>query len=820
MLRASDESELEVGDSSYRWSDSRNLGNSFTLVGKNTYAIGMESGKFEGRWHGIWSLPIKLADRVHFAVSDGSKVYFLYKYATEFVTKLSHVERTYRIPELGIEVKELMFIPENRQSVCWRFVVKKLNRLLEAGSADESSTERDLKRLRFLAECEFNLMWEVKQAGEQYKVRKEIVLYNEDNFSVIAKHYRHADWIGIFGANRQASRKYLGFDRFSYPASDQKLPSVDKPHFGSVLLEYEISTEEESSRIEAEEELAQYDDEARRMRNGSYEIDLCLTGGSLSYQEAYGEFNYAMVNFESLAIEKSMLYKNYLEHTVEILHPENALTRAFRWSKVNLHMLEHYQPGFGTGTFAGLPHFAIYFGRDMCWATFGLLSIGDFDGARENLNLLARFQAPANGEDMLREPYYRGEIPHEIRTEGTVYYYSADATPLFVVAARNYLDWTRDINFVKFIYNNIIRAIEWSIDADRDGDQFIEHGPEGFLIDTTWMDSYYRGKSALDVQAIFCRALLDGAHIASTLGDEARSQEWLEKGTRLKNLIMERYWNETLDFFHDTIEPSGEPNRSITVNSVVPVLLGLTNMETSYKVLSKIEGYEFMTEWGVRTRSKKDPDYDPRSYQKGGVWPFCTGWVALSEFRHGMFKEGLASAQRFVSALDMGSNYFKEVLYGDMPPMGQHPVQPTGCFIQAWSASMFLTSTVQGLFGITPRPSADPVAGLRIVPYIGDDWKELEIHNVRIGENKFDYSLSHENGSVRIKVLNHGPETANIETGFVLPGGASTARLLEGSSSVSKLEQLSQTKVSDYLKAIFTTKLNENEKGDYIFAIS
>src|SRR5579875_593043 len=810
MLRITDDSEIE--ESTYRWSDSKNLSNSFTLVGKNTYAIGMESGKFEGRWHGVWSLPIKLADRVHFAVSDGSKVYFLYQYAVEFVTKLSHVERTYEIPELGIRVRELMFIPEHRQSICWRFVIKRLDGPMRSSASI-------MAKLRFLAECEFNLMWEVKQAGEQYKVRKEIVLYNEDNFSVIAKHYRHADWIGIFGANRQARKKYLGFDKFNYPILTEHLPSVDKPRFGSVLLEYEVMEEQREEEWEAEQIEGEYwPKSGERSGGGDFEIDLCLTGGSLSYQEAFGEFNYTMVNFESLAIEKSMLYKDYLEHTVEILHPENALTRAFRWSKVNLHMLEHYQPGFGTGTFAGLPHFAIYFGRDMCWATFGLLSIGDFDGARENLNLLARFQAPANGEDMLREPYYRGEIPHEIRTEGTVYYYSADATPLFVVAARNYLDWTRDINFVKFIYNNIVRAIEWSIDGDRDGDGFMEHGPEGFLIDTTWMDSYYRGKSALDVQAIFCRALLDGSHIASTVGDESRSREWLEKGTRLKNLIMKKYWNSAENFFYDTIESDGRPNPSITINSVVPLLLDLVEQDKISKVLSRIESPEFMTGWGVRTRSNRDPEYDPRSYQKGGVWPFCTGWVALSEFRLGMFNEGLATTQRFVSALDMGSNYFKEVLYGDMPPMGQHPVQPTGCFIQAWSASMFLTSMVQGLFGIAPRPTPGKNAELSVVPFIGEVWKELRIQNVRVGENKFDFSLNSTQDSVRIKVHNHGPETANIETGFVLPTKASTAKLVDG--SVSKLEELSQTKVSDYLNAIFTTRLNENESGDFAFAVS
>ena len=115
--------EIEEGESSYYWASTKNLVNSFTLVGKNTYAIGLESGEFYGRWNGIWSLPIKIADSVHYALSDGDSTYFLHDHVVQFVTKLSHVERTYEIPELGVRVRELMFIPENRQSICWRFVI-------------------------------------------------------------------------------------------------------------------------------------------------------------------------------------------------------------------------------------------------------------------------------------------------------------------------------------------------------------------------------------------------------------------------------------------------------------------------------------------------------------------------------------------------------------------------------------------------------------------------------------------------------------------------------------------------------------------------
>jgi glycogen debranching enzyme len=433
----------------------------------------------------------------------------------------------------------------------------------------------------------------------------------------------------------------------------------------------------------------------------------------------------------------------------------------------------------------------------------------------ESLNLLARFQAAANGEDMLREPYYRGEIPHEIRTEGTVYYYSADATPLFVIACKKYLDWTKDANFVKFLYNNIVNAIEWSIDADRDGDGLIEHGPEGFLIDTTWMDSYYRGKSALDVQSIYCKALFDGSKIASSLGDDSHATEWFGRANKVKSLLVDKFWDKRGKFFFDTIEPNGEPNRAISVNSILPVLFGLLDENRVNDVLSKIESSDFMTDWGVRTRAKSDPEYDPRSYQKGGVWPFCTGWLTRADFENGKFAEGLANIRRFIAGLGMGSNYFKEVLFGDMPPTGLHPVQPTGCFIQAWSASMFLSSIVEGLLGITPNEEMG--ANLRIVPYLKPEWEKIEVRNIRVGENTLHYSASQSDNMIRLKVLNNGPEVAQIESGFVLPTNANFAKIIEGGNTA---EQISQSKSSDYLKTKFEIRLAEGESKQFRFTLT
>lgn len=770
---------------SYSWTDTENLSNPFTLVGKYTYTIGEENGKFDGRWNGVWSLPIKLVDSVQFGLVFENKWYWLHDYATKFTTKLSHVERTYVIEPAGTKVSEIMFIPEDRKSVCWRFVLRPI----------EKATA--LKTCKLVARCRFNLMWEVKQAGEQYRVRKEILSYNSNNYSIIARHYRHAEWICVFGANRPPSGGFIGSEDCLLEDATSQKAQRGSPSFGQTALEYIVGDSREPEE------------------KSRFEIDFTLTGGSMSYLDAIHEYNDSLTNLETLALEKSSSYEDFLGHTVEIDHWDKSLSRSFKWSKVNLHMLEHYQEGFGSGFFAGLPHFAIYFGRDICWSTFGALAMGDFKGALESLNLLARFQATSSGEDMLREPYYKGEIPHEIRTEGTVYYYSADSTPLFPIACKNYFDWTKDLNFIKFAYNNIASAIEWSIDADRDGDGLIEHGPEGFLIDTTWMDSYYRGKSALDVQAIYCKALFEGSSLASLVGDDSRSSYWRKKGEGIKNLIQEKYWDSNSKFFVDSIRPDGELDKSVTINSIVPVLFHLTAPNVAKQILDKIDSQEFMTDWGVRTRSKTDPEYDPRSYQKGGVWPFCTGWVARADFSHERFTQGMANIKRFIRGLDMGANYFKEVLFGDMPPKGKYPVQPTGCFIQAWSASLFLSSIVEGLLGISPM--RDDSADIQIVPYL-DQLQDIQARNIRLGDNTCHFKEDYANDKIRIKIVNEGPSTLKIKSGFILPCSAGAVNIAQ--REIEALENFSQERFEDNFRVSFVTTLKEGESKEATFSVS
>lgn len=646
------------------------------------------------------------------------------------MSRLSHIERIYNVEGQGISisVSELQFVPEGGMSVCWLF------RLTNRKGARAMLT--------FVANPTLNLMWEFKQIGGLWRERKELLFYDEGSRSVIARDQKRSNWIAILGSDTTAITRALGIDALGKVLPQNIIPYCTKPCYGNTILTYPLSLGPGESK----------------------EILFALTGGTESLYPLMNQHQFALSSNRVLMQTKNDLYTEFMESTVNIECPSELIQRAFDWSKVNLQMLKHFQPGFGLGYMAGLPHFMIYFGRDIGWTAIGATAAGDFETVRESLLLLARFQASSDGEDELREPFYKGEIAHEIRTEGTVYYYSADATPLFVMAAYHYYRWSKDEAFLTFIYKNIVDAMEWCINADRDEDGLVEHGPEGFLPDTTWMDSLYRGKSAVDVQAIFCYALLCGSKVAGHLNDRERAEDWLRRHERLKRIIFERYWNRETRFLNDTILPDGSPLVNKTINAVIPVLFRLTPAEVSEAILEELDSPDFMTDWGVRTRAKSDPEYDPRSYQKGGVWPLCTGWVTCADFRWNRYEEGLRNIMRLANSLEIGSNYFKEILYGDIPPTGTTPVHPSGCFIQAWSAGVFLYAVITCLYGMMPV-----AGGFSFTPYMADGWDRMAIKSVRIGEGRVDARAERGEGMITIEVTNHGPRPMRADVGFVLP---------------------------------------------------
>jgi len=194
---------------------------------------------------------------------------------------------------------------------------------------------------------------------------------------------------------------------------------------------------------------------------------LIVVAGSINGAvEAANTYRKLSEHFGDLEKASAEYYANYLERTVQLDLPDADLQKAYDWSRVSALQGLVANPYLGKGLIAGYrtsgasqrPGFAWFFGRDALWTSFALNSAGDFSTARDALRFLIQFQR----DD--------GKIPHEIAQTASLvdwfknYPYgfaSADATPLFIIAAEDYVRASGDAAFAKENWKSLWKAYQF-----------------------------------------------------------------------------------------------------------------------------------------------------------------------------------------------------------------------------------------------------------------------------------------------------------------------------------------------------------------------
>ena len=392
---------------------------------------------------------------------------------------------------------------------------------------------------------------------------------------------------------------------------------------------------------------------------------------------------------------------------VETDHP--GLKEVIDRSAEDLGALRIFDPDFPERVVvaAGAPWFMTVFGRDSLITAWMALLVSP-DLARGVLQTLARFQGkevdPRNDE----EP---GRILHEMRFGestglslggGSIYYGSADATPLFVMLLGEMRRWGVDRELVDELLPHAVRAIEW-IDqfGDADGDGYVEYhrATDRGLANQGWKDSwdgirYANGKVAeapialCEVQAYTYGAYLARAHFAFEVGDTATYDRFRAKAAHLKAAFNRDFWLEDRGWFAVGLDADKQPIDSLTSNIGHCLWAGIIDEDKARRVAELMVSPAMFSGWGLRTLSKESGGYNPISYHCGSVWPHDTAIVAAGLARYGF--DGAAQQLIFglLDAATAQGGRLPELFSGlDRGELTVPVAYPTSCSPQAWAAA-------------------------------------------------------------------------------------------------------------------------------------
>jgi glycogen debranching enzyme len=472
-------------------------------------------------------------------------------------------------------------------------------------------------------------------------------------------------------------------------------------------------------------------------------------------------------------------YEGWLESNAHITTGNPEFNAALQRGYNDIYLLRQGNK-FGISLAAGVPWFAVPFGRDNFVTALQTVAFMP-ELAREILSFFTHYQGKKQDELLCEEP---GKMPHEIRSGEMAhckeivfrpYYGTVDATQLWLMLLSAYVSHTGDLAFAREVWENVEAAERFLNSATLSGKAYITYGGKSQLANQGWKDSWncivHSDGSLAKAPIAVCEAqgylyaAWEGtAKLARLLGKEAYAIELQARATLLKQRFQKDFWMGDKQFVALALDGDGRQCAVISSNPGHLLGTGILEREQELIVADRMMKEDMFSGWGFRTLSSDEVAYQPLDYQLGSVWPHDSGYAAANMVAIGRASNAHAVLEGLLAAASQRPDYRLPELFCGFPRNGTgEPVRyPVACVPQAWAAGCWF-HFLSGCMNIR----ADAVNNRLTIakPSLPSWLGKVTVCGLRLGETEFDLEFAPDgNGKTKCRVTSvSGDATCVIE---------------------------------------------------------
>jgi len=459
--------------------------------------------------------------------------------------------------------------------------------------------------------------------------------------------------------------------------------------------------------------------------------------------------------YRDIAADPEKRYRRAVEYfaglrrtTLGVKTPVRELDLAFEWAKVALDGLIVDNPDLGRGLIAGLgpsgmggrPGFGWFFGTDAYLNSLSFNSFGNTMASRDGLAFSRKWQRKD------------GKMAHELSQaagylrwwEDYPYgYIHGDTSPYYIIAVEDYVQRTGDLAFLRDSWPSIVRAYDWSLTTDGDGDGLMDNSKAG--LGALEFGSLTDIQTDIYLGAVWARANVALKNLAAVIGDRAVGKKAEAGAARAVKAWKEKFWDDVNGQYSYAFNKDGRIVPEPTPWSAVGLAWGLGDLERGVDTLARVNRADLTTDWGVRMLSDQSPLFEPLNYNYGAAWPFLSGWVAAALFDFGFLPQGyhvlMANARHtYDNALGTIMELFS----------GYHNAWPQeGVPHQGFSSTGVVLPFVRGLLGLE---ASVPGRKAAFRPGFPAGWPAVSVSDWRIGGSDLDLEYARKKDRVTLRV--------------------------------------------------------------------